>query len=108
MLLAGSLFNSPVAQDYKGVGSRGPGVRSESMLQFFFSLLLQLLPLQLFQVRMKMVELGRKTSQPFSTSTFGYENENEYGKSGHEHEHELTECRKWTNSSELMSNMVGI
>jgi hypothetical protein len=55
-----------------------------------------------------MVELGRKTSQPFSTSTFGYENENEYGKSGHEHEHELTECRKWTNSSELMSNMVGI
>jgi hypothetical protein len=36
MLLAGFLFNNPVAQDYKGVGSKRPGVRSESMLQSFF------------------------------------------------------------------------
>jgi hypothetical protein len=57
---------------------------------------------------MKTVELGRKTSQPFSTSTFEYENENEYGKAGHEHEYELTECRTRINSSELMSNTVDI
>jgi hypothetical protein len=43
------ISNNPVAQDYEGVESRRPGVRSESMLQSFFSLLLQLLPLQLFQ-----------------------------------------------------------
>jgi hypothetical protein len=30
------IFNNPVAQDYEGVGSRRPGVRSESMLQSFF------------------------------------------------------------------------
>ena len=34
-----------------------------------------------------MVENGPKTSQPFSTSTFEYENES--GKAGHENEHKL-------------------
>ena len=56
-------------------------------------------------------ENGRKTSQPFSTSTFEYENENESDKAGHENEHELTEYQKFrkrTNSSEIMSNTVGI
>jgi hypothetical protein len=43
------LFDNPATQDYKGVGSRRPGGRSESMLHSFFVLLLQLLPLQLFQ-----------------------------------------------------------
>jgi hypothetical protein len=32
------LFDNPAAQDYKGVGSRRPGERSESMLQSFFFL----------------------------------------------------------------------
>jgi hypothetical protein len=36
MLLAGFLFDSSAAQDYKGVGSRRLGERSESMLQSFF------------------------------------------------------------------------
>jgi hypothetical protein len=56
-------------------------------------------------------ENGRKrskTPQPFSTSTFEYENESENGKAGHENERELTENRKRTNLSEIMSNMVGI
>ena len=58
-------------------------------------------------------ENGRKTTQPFSTSTFEYENENENesGKAGHENEHELTEYQKFrkrTNSSEIMSNTVDI
>ena len=56
-------------------------------------------------------ENGRKTSQPFSTSTFKYENENEIVKAGHENEHELTEYqkfRKQTNSSGITSNTVGI
>ena len=54
---------------------------------------------------------GRKTSQPFSASTFEYENESENGKGGHENEHELTkyrEFRKRTNSSGIMSNTIGI
>jgi hypothetical protein len=56
-------------------------------------------------------ENGRKTPQPFSTFTFEYENESENGKVGHENERELIEYqefRKRTNSSEIMSNMVGI
>ena len=53
-------------------------------------------------------ENGRKTPQPFSTFTFEYENESENGKAGHESEHELTEYRKRTNSSRIMSNTVGI
>ena len=40
-------------------------------------------------------ENGRKTAQPFSTSTFEYENESESGKCGHENEHELTEHREF-------------
>jgi hypothetical protein len=48
MLLACFLINNLVAQDYRG-GRRRPDVGSESMLQSFFSLLLQILPLQLFQ-----------------------------------------------------------
>ena len=54
-------------------------------------------------------ENGRKTSQPFSISTFEYENES--GKPGHENEYELTEYQKFrkrTNSSRIKSNMVGI
>ena len=60
---------------------------------------------------MKTVGNDRKTSQPFSTSTFEYENESESGKAGLENEHELTEYRKFqkrTNSSGIMSNTVGI
>jgi hypothetical protein len=56
-------------------------------------------------------ENGRKTPQPFSTFTFEYENESKNGKVGHENEHELTEYREFrkrTNSSEIMSNTVGI
>jgi hypothetical protein len=58
-----------------------------------------------------MVGNGRKTSQPFSTFIFEYENESENGKVGHKNERELTkyqEFRKRTNSSEIMSNTVGI
>ena len=46
---------------------------------------------------MKTVGNGRKTSQPFSTSIFEYENENENesGKAGHENEHELMEYQKF-------------
>ena len=60
---------------------------------------------------MKTDEIGRKTPQPFSTSTFEYENENKSGKVEHENEHELTEYQKFqkrTNSSGIMSNTVGI
>ena len=60
---------------------------------------------------MKTVGNGRKTPQPFSTSTFEYENESESGKAGHENERELTEYREFrkrTNSSGIMSNTVGI
>ena len=56
-------------------------------------------------------ENGRKTSQPFSTSTFEYENKNESGKAGHENEHELMEYQKFwkrTNSSRITSNTVGM
>ena len=56
-------------------------------------------------------ENSRKTSQSFSTSTFEYENENKSSKAGHENEHELMEYQKFwkrTNSSEIMSNTVGI
>ena len=56
-------------------------------------------------------ENSRKTSQPFSTFTFEYENKSESGKAGHENEHELTEYREFrkrTNSSGIMSNTVGI
>jgi hypothetical protein len=56
-------------------------------------------------------ENGRKTPQPLSTFIFEYENESENGKAGHENERELTEYqefRKQTNSSEIMSNTVGI
>ena len=58
---------------------------------------------------MKKVGKGQKISQPFSTSTFEYENES--GKPGHENEYELTEYQKFrkrTNSSGIMSNTVGI
>jgi hypothetical protein len=58
---------------------------------------------------MKTVENDRKTTQPFPTSTFEYENES--GKAGYENEHELTEYREFrkrTNSSKIMSNTVGI
>ena len=60
---------------------------------------------------MKTVENSRKIFQPFSTSTFEYENVSESGKAGHENEHELTEYRefrKQTNSSIIMLNTVGI
>ena len=60
---------------------------------------------------MKTVGNGRKTSQPFSISTFEYENKNESGKAGHENEQELTEYQKFrkrTTSSGIMSNTVGI
>jgi hypothetical protein len=60
------------------------------------------------EIGMKTVGNGRKTPQPFSTSTFEYENESENGKAGHENERELTENRKRTNSSGIISNMVGI
>jgi len=60
------------------------------------------------QVRMKTVENGRETPQPFSTFTFEYENESESGQVGHENERELTEYRKRTKSSGIMSNTVGI
>jgi hypothetical protein len=56
-------------------------------------------------------ENGRKTLQPFSTFTFEYENQSENGKVGHENERELMEYREFrkrTNSSEIISNMVGI
>jgi hypothetical protein len=56
-------------------------------------------------------ENGRKTPQLFSTFTFEYGNESENGKAGHENERELTEYREFrkrTNSSEIMSNTVGI
>jgi hypothetical protein len=59
---------------------------------------------------MKTVRNDPKTSQPFSTSAFEYENESESGKVGHENEHELTEYRKFRkriNSSGIMSNTVG-
>ena len=68
-------------------------------------------PACMCRLGMKTVGNGRKTSQPFSTSTFEYENENESGKAGHKNEHELTEYQKFqkrTNSSEIMSNTVGI
>jgi hypothetical protein len=54
-------------------------------------------------------ENGRKTPQLFFTFTFKYENEND--KIGHENERELTEYREFRkriNSSEIMSNTVGI
>ena len=63
------------------------------------------------QVGMKTVENDWKTSQPFSTSTFEYENENERGKARHENEHKLTEYQKFrkrTNSSRIMSYTVSI
>ena len=47
------------------------------------------------QVGMKTVENDWKTSQPFSTSTFEYENENKSGKARHENEHELTKYQKF-------------
>jgi len=59
-------------------------------------------------IRMKTVELGRKTAQLFSIFTFKYENGNENGKAEHEHELEHTESRTQTNSSEIVSNTVGI
>jgi hypothetical protein len=55
-------------------------------------------------------ENGRKT-QPFSTFTFKYKNKSENGKAEHENEREFTEYREFrkrTNSSEIMSNTVGI
>ena len=55
----------------------------------------------------KNFENGRKTPQPFSTSTFEYENES--GKAGYENKlTEYQEFRKRTNSSGIMSNIVGI
>jgi hypothetical protein len=60
------------------------------------------------RLRMKTVEHGRKTPQLFSISTFKYENKNENGQAVHEHELELTEFRKRTYSSGIMSNTVGV
>jgi hypothetical protein len=57
---------------------------------------------------MKTVEHGRKTPQLFSNSKFKYESESENGKAEHEHELKLTEFRKQTYSSRIMSNTVGI
>jgi hypothetical protein len=59
---------------------------------------------------MKTVEDGRKTLQLFSISTFKYEyeNENKNGQAVHEHELELTEFRKRTYSSGIMSNTVSV
>ena len=60
---------------------------------------------------MEMDRNGRKTPQPFSTSTFEYENESKSGKARYENEHKLTEYRKFrkqSNSSGVMSNTVGI
>ena len=42
-----------------------------------------------------MVGNGRKISQPFSISTFEYENKNESSKTRHENELELTEYQKF-------------
>ena len=42
-------------------------------------------------------ENGRKTTQPFSTSTFEYENENKSGKARHENEHELRNIENFKN-----------
>jgi hypothetical protein len=49
MLLAGFLFNNPVAQDYKGGGKQKAWRKKRKYASILFSLLLQLLPLQLFQ-----------------------------------------------------------
>jgi hypothetical protein len=46
-------------------------------------------------VRMKTVENGQKTPQPFSTFIFEYENESEIGKARHKNERELTEYREF-------------
>ena len=62
-------------------------------------------------VGMKTVGSSPRTSQPFFTSTFEYENENESGKVGHKNEHKLAEYREFrkrTNLSGIMSNTVGI
>jgi hypothetical protein len=61
----------------------------------------------LLMLRMKTVGNGRKTSQPFYTFIFEYEN----SKIGHENERELTEYREFrkrTHLSEIMSNTVDI
>jgi hypothetical protein len=58
---------------------------------------------------MKTDKNNRKTSQPFSTSTFEYENKSKSGKAEHENEHKLTEYRefkKQTNSSGIMSVVI--
>jgi hypothetical protein len=57
---------------------------------------------------MKTVGNSRKTSQPFSTFTFGYRNESESSKVRNENEHELTEFRKRTESGGIILNTVGI
>jgi hypothetical protein len=60
---------------------------------------------------MKTVGNNWKTSQSFSNFTFEYENKSESSKARHKNEHKLTdyqEFQKQTNSSEIMSNMVGI
>jgi hypothetical protein len=46
-------------------------------------------------VRMKTVENGRKTPQPFSTFIFEYENKSKNGKAGHENERELTKYQEF-------------
>jgi hypothetical protein len=53
-------------------------------------------------------ENGWKTSQPFSTFTFGLKNESESSKVGNKNEHELTEFWKRTKSGGIISNTVGI
>jgi len=44
---------------------------------------------------MKTVRNDRKTSQPFSTFTFEYENKNESFKARHENKHELTKYQEF-------------
>lgn len=40
-------------------------------------------------------ENSQKTSPPFSTSTFEYENESKSGKTGHKNEHELMKYQEF-------------
>ena len=63
------------------------------------------------QLGMKTVINDLKIPQPFSTSTFGYENESKSSKAKCKNECELTEYREFrkrTESSGLMWNTVGI
>jgi len=60
---------------------------------------------------MKTVDSVKKLLNRFLLLHLKYESENESGQAGHENEHELTEYlefQKQTNSSGIMSNMVGM